>query len=763
MRGDWNRSTLALNQQSTFSALCLAANCSRTSITPSHLPKTTSLATQQQVAALAANLANTLLEQIASQQTTNVVLAELIQEGSTNPLSSDTNTQQQQHLVASQHPLEATDKQQRGGEGESNQQTDIQDHTVVTAAVLAQTLRDMRDQIYCTGSLLAAVQSAKLFGDCKHFVDMPLKTNAENTLTAWNLLLNGVENAQIDLTALSNFVQDHFEQPGGELEDHQPSDFNAEEQFSGIVDPNFRSWAQELHRKWPTLCRRVSEKVLSDPNRYSLIALPKPFVVPGGRFREMYYWDSFFTIKGLLASGMFATVRGMIENMGHLIDQYGFVPNGNRVYYLNRSQPPLLTWCVHAYYLATQDVEFVRSAMSWLEKEMKFFTTNKKFSRPDWKSYLFRYHVVAQGPRPESYREDMESAEHIQDLLEKCRLWGDIAAAAESGRDFSARWFENNPESPMSGKMGSTRTSSILPVDLNSIICGNLKIFAEFYALLGDQDAAKHSMEQFELMRETIHKVFWNEEHGCWFDWDIITQKHIDQYYDTNFFPLFTGCTHEGFDGKSVVNYLAKAGVLAFPGGVPSSLITSGQQWDFPNAWAPTTWVIINGLRASGQTELARTIAEKWIKKNYVMWKNNGGRMYEKYNVASGCYKSAGGGGEYEVQEGFGWTNGVILDLLKTYQSEMNWKDNVEEDSTNTSTQCECCRPQPQTVVVNVDPAVLIAAVEGAAGNVPAAEAIQEVIQEAIINQLNADAVAAAAMEPQTIFIHSVPTKQIEE
>jgi len=675
------------------------------------------------------------------------VLVELLQKEGSNLLSSDNSS------VAQPPPTyeEATEQQRGGGEEEASPAKEANTvSAAVTAAVAA--IKDMRDQIYCTGSLLAAVQQGKIFGDCKHFVDMPLKTNAETTLAAWNLLQSSVENAQIDASALSRFVQEHFEQPGGELEDHEPSDFNAEEQFPDIIDPNFRSWAQELHRKWPTLCRRVSEKVLSDPSRYSLIPLPKPFVVPGGRFREMYYWDSFFTIKGLLASGMFATVRGMIENMGHLIDVYGFVPNGNRVYYLNRSQPPLLTWCVHAYYLATQDVEFVRSAMSWLEKEMKFFTTNKKFSRPDWKSYLFRYHVVAQGPRPESYREDVESAEHIQDLLEKCRLWGDIAAAAESGRDFSARWFENNPESPMAGKMGSTRTSSILPVDLNSIICGNLKIFAEFYSLLGNQEASAHSLEQYELMRETIHKVFWNEEHGCWFDFDIITQKHIDIYYDTNFFPLFTGCTHDGFDGKSVVDYLAKAGVLAFPGGVPSSLITSGQQWDFPNAWAPTTWVIINGLRAAGQTELARTIAEKWIKKNYVMWKNNGGRMYEKYNVASGCFKNAGGGGEYEVQEGFGWTNGVILDLLKTYHSEINWdiNDGIENRSTNASEQCDCCRPQ----VVIVDPAALLAAVEKA----PNSEAMQEVIQEAIMN-----CVVSPPMEPQTIFIHNVSSQQIEE
>lgn len=180
----------------------------------------------------------------------------------------------------------------------------------------------MRDQIYCSGSLLEAVQKAALFNDCKTFVDMPLKQDAgnqfrycniyiyiyfflETILLAWNMLLKGVENGQIDPSVLRAFVQEYFEQPGGELEDYQPTDFNAGgEQFANIVDPNFRSWAMELHRKWPTLyvlklfnyfifrCRRVSPKVILEPNRYSLIALPKPFVVPGGRFREMYYWDS---------------------------------------------------------------------------------------------------------------------------------------------------------------------------------------------------------------------------------------------------------------------------------------------------------------------------------------------------------------------------------------------------------------------------------------------------------------------------------------
>lgn len=735
------------------------------------LDKTASLASQNSVADLVAeNLANKLdlLEHI--QSATNAVLELFQQEG---PIGDKTNnpSSEPSELVAGYIPSapKATETESKNHEEEAklhhlqqkqvdpaateaNKMEKVQQavDNAVAAAAVAVAIRDLRDQIYCSGSLLAAVQNAKLFGDCKHFVDMPLKRDAESTLEAWKLLRGGVENAQIDLPALSTFVSEYFDQPGGELEDYQPNDFNAEEDFSSITDPHFRSWAQQLHRKWPTLCRRVSEKVMSEPNKYSLIPLPKPFVVPGGRFREMYYWDSFFTIKGLLASRMYATVRGMIENMGHLIDLYGFVPNGNRVYYLNRSQPPLLTWCVHAYYQETQDVEFVRSAMSWLEKEMNFFTTHKRFSRPDWKTYLFRYHVVAQGPRPESYREDVESAEHIQDDLEKRRLWGDIAAAAESGRDFSARWFTK--DGPMAGKMGSTRTSSILPVDLNSIICGNLKIFAEFYELLGNPEASAHSMTQFEMMRETIHTVFWSEELGCWFDWDIITQQHINVYYDTNFFPLFTGCTHPGFDGSRIVDYLTNVGVLAYPGGLPTSLITSGQQWDFPNAWAPTTWVIIQGLRAAGQTEVARTIAEKWIKKNYVMWLKNDGRMYEKYNVASGCYKNAGAGGEYEVQEGFGWTNGVILDLLKTYGNELHWNNSDE----NAVSECECCRPPPiipaQPQIVDIGQHVVLDN-----PNVPLVIMPQPVEPPMMIHNV------APPVEPQTIFIEHPPQQQIQE
>nr|AHM26076.2 trehalase [Anisakis simplex] len=535
----------------------------------------------------------------------------------------------------------------------------------------------MKKLIYCGGSLLDAVQKARLFQDCKHFVDMPLKVDAESTLREWEALMSG---NNLNETSLRQFVATHFDEPGGELDDFHPKDYDPEcNKFDAITCPSYRQWAKELHRKWPTLCRKVSDRVLADPNRYSLIALPKPFVVPGGRFREMYYWDSFFTIKGLLASGMHETVRGMIENMGHLIDKFGYVPNGNRVYYLNRSQPPLLTWCLAAYYEATGDKEFLLTGARWFEREIEFFQNRRSVQLKGVAFPLYRYHVIAEGPRPESYREDMESAEHIQDLIEKQRLWGDIAAAAESGRDFSSRWFSK--DGPVAGKMGSTRTSSILPVDLNAIICGNWRLMANLYEAMNDLVSAEQCRQNFNAMRQAIHQVFWDEDCGCWFDYDIVTGKHVTDYMDTNFFPLFTGCTHDGFNPSKVVSYLSSSGALSYPGGLPSSLIASGQQWDFPNAWAPTTWVVIQGLRATGQKELARQIAEKWIRKNYSMWVSTGGRMFEKYNVDSVCPNGVAGGGEYEVQEGFGWTNGVILDLLMTYGPELTTTPEETNDS----------------------------------------------------------------------------------
>ncbi|KAE9421080.1 hypothetical protein Angca_008760 [Angiostrongylus cantonensis] len=546
----------------------------------------------------------------------------------------------------------------------------------------------MKKKIFCEGSLLDAVQRANLFSDCKYFVDMPLKHDAETTLVRWEALRAA---GPVSVERLREFIDEYFDQPEDELVGCDPIDWNPDNNaFNSIKDSNYRSFALALHRKWPTLYRKISDSVQMKPERYSIIPVPNPFVVPGGRFREIYYWDSFFIIKGLLASGMYITVRGMIENMQYLVEnrtcvhhfffRFGFVPNGNRIYYLNRSQPPVLTWCVHAYYMATNDLAFVEKLLPTLRKEMAFFQTNRSVIMDGWPSSLYRYRVVVDSPRPESYREDIESAAHLHEEAEKQKLWGDIAAAAESGRDFSSRWFAQT--GPLAGKMEGTRTSEIVPVDLNAIICGNLLLMGDLYDAIGDIDGSKWCAQMADLMKQTIYQVLWYDSAGCWFDYDTATGQHLCMFSDTNFFPLYTKATHPGFDSQSVVDYLRRTGVLEFPGGVPSSLVATGQQWDFPNAWAPTMWILIEGLRSTGQDEIALQLTDKWVRKNFNVWRTSGGKMFEKYNVVTSCNKIVGGGGEYETQEGFGWSNGVLLDLLITYGSQISWTPTDE---------CICC------------------------------------------------------------------------
>uniref|UniRef100_A0AAF5I366 Trehalase n=2 Tax=Strongyloides stercoralis TaxID=6248 RepID=A0AAF5I366_STRER len=537
--------------------------------------------------------------------------------------------------------------------------------------------KNMRFNIYCAGTLLEFVQKFRLFKDCKHFVDMPLKYDADIVIKKWTNLLDSCE-GKVDKLQVEKFVIENFDEPGNELEEYMPQDYNiGPDNLKQISDSHYRHWALDLHDRWPTLCRQVKQNVKDNKDRYSIIPLPKPFIVPGGRFREMYYWDSFFTIKGLLASKMYKTVRDMIDNMGYMIEEYGFIPNGNRIYYLNRSQPPLLSWCIDAYIKETGDYDFIRTSLPWIEKELQFFKTYKTVKLDEWKSYLYRYHVNVDSPRPESYREDIETSEDCETLKCKQILWGELAAAAESGRDFSSRWFAN--VNSVMGNIKSIRTSHVLPVDLNAILLKNLSIAEEYCIYVGEHEKSEKYRNEKEELKEMIQKILWNDDLGCWFDFDMDKEHQILTYYDTNFFPLVTGINLDEHNQEKIASYITTVGILKYPGGIPTSLQVSGEQWDFPNAWAPTTWILIEGLNKIGLQELAKYIADKWLRKNYTVYRDADGKMFEKYNVTTGCALNIAGGGEYIVQEGFGWTNGVVLDLLMKYKNDAKYIDDEKQ------------------------------------------------------------------------------------
>ena len=168
------------------------------------------------------------------------------------------------------------------------------------------------------------------------------------------------------------------------------------------------NFAKDLHRRWRDLGRQIKSEVMSSPEKYSLIPLQHPFIVPGGRFREMYYWDSYWTIQGLLVSEMYETVLGMLKNFVQLVEDFGLVPNGNRIYYSKRSQPPLFIAMVQLYFEATNDKAFLQGNIDVLDKEFEYWIANRTTAIVvnGKKHLLAHYNVEVDDPRPESYYED---------------------------------------------------------------------------------------------------------------------------------------------------------------------------------------------------------------------------------------------------------------------------------------------------------------------------------------------------------------------
>ncbi|XP_070346280.1 trehalase isoform X2 [Equus asinus] len=557
-------------------------------------------------------------------------------------------------------------------------------------------------QIYCQGELLHQVQMAKLYQDDKQFVDMPLSSAPDQVLQRFNELAEA-HNHSIPQQQLQLFVQEHFQPVGQELEPWTPEDWKESPQFlQTISDPNLRAWAGQLHQLWKKLGKKVKPEVLSHPEQFSLIYSEHPFIVPGGRFVEFYYWDSYWVMEGLLLSEMPETVKGMLQNFLDLVQTYGHVPNGARVYYLQRSQPPLLTLMMDRYVTHTNDTAFLRDNIETLALEVDFWAENRSISvSSGGKSYVLnRYYVPYGGPRPESYSKDAELADTLPEGekqqgegvwvgLDTCScvrpwspvccclvltgdredLFAELKAGAESGWDFSSRWFIGGPNPDL---LSSTRTSKFVPVDLNAFLCQAEELMSNFYARLGnDTQATKYRNLRAQRLA-AMEAILWDEEKGAWFDYDLETGKKNAEFYPSNLAPLWAGCFSDLGDVDKALKYLEDSQILTYHYGIPTSLRKTGQQWDLPNAWAPLQDLVIRGLAKSPSPraqEVAFQLAQNWIRTNFDVYSNTSA-MYEKYDISNGG--QPGGGGEYEVQEGFGWTNGVVLMLLDRYGDRLS-------------------------------------------------------------------------------------------
>lgn len=545
--------------------------------------------------------------------------------------------------------------------------------TVVQVA--SQSNPSCNSQIFCQGLLLHTVQMAKVFNDSKTFVDMKLKYNETTTLENFDLFMTETNQAPTR-DEIKQFVENNFESFDG-LEEWTPTDYNENPRFlSKINDPEIKKFAQDLVKIWPVLARKVKQDVFDNSELFTLLPVTNGFIVPGGRFREFYYWDSYWIVRGLLISDMDTTVKGMLDNFISLIKQYGFIPNGARKYYLNRSQPPLLSFMAYEYIKKTQDITWLKDNLQWLDKELTYWleTQTINITKNGVIYELALYDVESGSPRPESYAEDVNTANFFTEEAKRIQLYADLKSGAESGWDFSSRWFVD-PNGGSKGNLTNLKTREIIPVDLNAFLCRAFRIISEFYFQFLEVEKAVIWRKRSLKWATAIHDVFYDEEDGIWYDWNHKLEQSRKLFYPSNLTPLWAlnyDVTDAEELGQKAVNYLKNNGILDYPGGTPTSTSRTGEQWDDPNAWPPLQDIVVQGLYKTGQCDaktVAKDLAAKWVSANLIGYTKNN-EMFEKYDAENpGEY---GGGGEYTVQSGFGWTNGVALEFIQIFFSDDN-------------------------------------------------------------------------------------------
>lgn len=495
------------------------------------------------------------------------------------------------------------------------------------------------DHIY--GTLFHDVQMNKVFPDGKTFVDCIPKRNPKDIVSDYT------KQKSTTGFSLKKFVEDNFELP------HTP-------QLNYITKE--KDVVMHIKNLWGVLRREPDSAI----NGSSLLPLPYPYIVPGGRFREIYYWDSYFTMLGLKESGEIRMIENMVNNFAYMINTYGHIPNGNRSYYLGRSQPPFFALMVELLAEIKGDSTYA-AYLPALEKEYNFWMegTARLKSAPAYRrvvkmpdgSILNRFWDDSSTARPEGYREDVETA--AKSGRDRGIVYVNLRAGAESGIDFSSRWFRDGKN------LTTIRVIDFVPVDLNSLLYKLELVIAKAKQVKGEDSVSNIFRKKADARNVAIDKYCWNKALKYYTDYNFKTRKASNAVTPAGMYPF---CVFsKNLDYMSLLARQAAEQVrkqLLQPGGVQASSVNTGQQWDSPNGWPPLLWMTVWGMDRCGQRELARDISIRWIKLNFDVF-NRTGKLMEKYNVAD--LNLEAGGGEYPSQDGFGWTNGVLMALIKKY------------------------------------------------------------------------------------------------
>lgn len=615
-------------------------------------------------------------------------------------------------------------------------------------------------RIYCPGEILQTVQLAALYEDSKTFVDKPTTASEDEVVDAFyaNVKPNGT------VASLVEWIETYF---GGEGLDIVPTElqgFVEEPPFlEEVQEPLFRGWLQIVHSYWNGLVRVNVQNNTCEDCVSSLIPLNHSFVVPGGRFREAYYWDTLMSCEGLLVGGLYQTVRDSILNFMDLIATYGFVPNGGRLYYLNRSQPPVYLHLLERYIEYTNDTDILERAVAIGDLEMQWWDTNRsvEVTGPSGQTHsVHRYNVDTSAARPESYLEDWETVNGEvggERLNLNTSLYSDISSGAESGMDYSgARWFREPLAfvEDTTAALRTINTNAQIPVDLESILHGSYQILARYYTRLGNQSRSDYWADRAEKSRAAVLDLHWDPEAVVFRDYNMTSSSRADIWSTAAYYPYWNNIIPSEVLSNETTAQKAFSG-LAFltanyNGSIPTTLLETGQQWDLPNVWPPQIYIALFGLQnlpanvssASFETygqealsysylppghlglsqdelpgqpvlgaaegvnigpvqsfaangnvgnltglgwrdALAVAVASRYESSSFCSWYATGGsipgilnqlpeadlnatnsvgntgNMFEKFG--SFDIDQAGSGGEYAVQTGFGWNNGLSL------------------------------------------------------------------------------------------------------
>lgn len=508
------------------------------------------------------------------------------------------------------------------------------------------------------GPLFEAVEMQRVFPDSKSFTDM-LPKEAPDEIVA----LYKNESKQPGF-ALHDFVLRHF------YRDKRGLSPASSLKVASAAIPNVNGPGQVYERRaGASVCRHIDalwdvlRREPDDPGiEGSLLPLHYPYVVPGGRFGEIYYWDSYFTMQGLLASGRADLAQNLLRNLADLALRYGHVPNGNRSYYLGRSQPPFLAAMVELL-VRIKGKNLYRDYLPALEREYAYWMSGADGLQPGMRSrrvvamddgsLLNRYWDDKNLPRDESYFEDVMTARHAKRAPEA--VYRDLRAGAESGWDFSSRWLKDPAD------LSSIRTTDVVPIDLNSLLYQLEYTLATAYNYTHDNAKAAAFRTLAETRKNAINNYLWDKKRAYFVDYLLDEGRQSQQLSAATVYPLYFNLATRQ-QALQVAEAVKRD--LIKPYGMATTTVSTQQQWDSPVAWAPLQWLAAGGLEHYGQAALAREIAENWSR-GAIDYYRKTGKLIEKYNAFE-----AGtilGRGEYKTQDGFGWTNGVLRAFLAQY------------------------------------------------------------------------------------------------